>query len=177
MATNVETIKIIYWVLVSISLLFILGPIVYLYRSPQIQGGINNSVVASFVLCGLIFYTVAIILDKTIVKEGYTQMSRYNHNLGDGIYRQGGAEIRKEDIGTFDQKREFNGIGDISGEVNVTGRNRPTENKIPNLKLQKATDLVDYTTIRNSLGNSFQGGPFSFGAETVTRVKSNPNGF
>lgn len=167
-----QTFVTVYWVLVSFSLLFIIGSIFYLFRTVQQPGCINSSMIASFLSMGLFFYIIAILLDKFIMREAYLGPSTFNHNRGDGIYRRGGADVKKEIIGRDDQARTYNGIGDINAP-----KNDPRENKIPNLKLQSATDLVDYTTVRNSLSNSFQGAPFSFGAEANTRIKSNPNGF
>jgi hypothetical protein len=147
-----DQLKITYWTLIVLSFLLILIPVITLFGWRSTEANSSKPLyMAILIFVGVCLHAAAMIV-QYYMKEEYS---------GEGhVY----SSIVQDGDG-------YDGIGDISI------KNDPRENKIPNLSTQTATDLVDYTTIRTSLTNSLSPPPFGMGAQAMTRIKSPPHGF
>jgi hypothetical protein len=147
--------EITYWTLVALSLLLIVIPVITLLRWRSTEPNSSKPIyMAILIFIGVCLYAAALIV-QYYMKEEYSGEGNGGH-----VY----SSVVQDGDG-------YDGIGDISI------KNDPRENKIPNLSTQTATDLVDYTTIRTSLTNSLSPPPFGMGAQAMTRIKSPPHGF
>lgn len=148
-----DQLKITYWTLIVLSFFLIVVPVISLLRWRSTEANSAKPFyMALFILVGICLHAAAMIVQSFYMKEEYSRGGlTYTSVVQDGD--------------------GYDGIGDISI------KNDPRENKIPNLSAQTATDLVDYTTIRTSLTNSLSPPPFGMGAQAMTRIKSPPHGF